>query len=143
MWQADHTLLDIIVLDDQGEPARPWLTIIIDDYSRAISGYFLSVQAPSAWQTALALHQAIWRKSDPTWTICGIPHVLYTDNGSDFTSTHIEQVCADLKIRLIFSLPGKPRGRGRIERFFPPSISACCQGSPAICQPVPRKFSQS
>jgi transposase len=28
------------------------------------------------------------------------------------------QVGADLKIRLIFSMPGKPRGRGRIERFF-------------------------
>jgi putative transposase len=30
----------------------------------------------------------------------------------------LEQVGADLKIRLIFSMPGKPRGRGRIERFF-------------------------
>ena len=30
----------------------------------------------------------------------------------------LEQVGADLKIQLIFSLPGKPRGRGRIERFF-------------------------
>jgi putative transposase len=27
-------------------------------------------------------------------------------------------VSADLKIRLVFSIPGKPRGRGRIERFF-------------------------
>ncbi len=50
--------------------------------------------------------------------VCGIPEVLYTDHGSDFTSRHLEQVGADLKIRLIFSLPGKPRGRGRIERFF-------------------------
>ena len=118
MWQADHTLLDITVMDEKGEPARPWLTVVMDDYSRAVAGYFLAFQAPSAWQTALALHQAIWRKTDPAWTICGIPHVLYVDNGSDFTSTHIEQVCADLKIRLVFSLPGKPRGRGRIERFF-------------------------
>ena len=50
--------------------------------------------------------------------MCGIPDVLYTDNGSDFTSQHLEQVSADLKIRLVFSIPGKPRGRGRIERFF-------------------------
>jgi len=48
----------------------------------------------------------------------GIPDVLYTGNGSDFTSQHLEQVGADLKIRLVFSSPGKPRGRGRIERFF-------------------------
>jgi putative transposase len=30
----------------------------------------------------------------------------------------MEQVAADLKIALIFSLPGAPRGRGKIERFF-------------------------
>lgn len=130
MWQADHTLLDIIVLDERGEAARPWLTVIMDDYSRAVAGYFLSFQAPSAWQTALALHQAIWRKTDPAWAICGIPHVLYVDNGSDFTSVHIEQVCADLKIRLIFSLPGKPRGRGRIERFFSTVNQSLLSGLP-------------
>jgi putative transposase len=118
VWQADHTLLDLLVLDDKGLPARPWLSVIIDDYSRALAGYFLSCNAPAALQTALALHQAIWRKSEPRWTVCGIPAVLYTDHGSDFTSRHIEQVCAALKIRLVFSLPGKPRGRGRVERFF-------------------------
>lgn len=118
LWQADHTLLDIWVLAENGQPARPWLSIILDDFSRAVAGYYLSFQAPSALQTALALRQAIWRKADPVWSICGIPAVLYTDHGSDFTSRHIEQVCAELKIQLIFSLPGKPRGRGRIERFF-------------------------
>jgi putative transposase len=30
----------------------------------------------------------------------------------------MEQVAADLKMRLVFSIPGKPRGRGRTERFF-------------------------
>jgi putative transposase len=60
----------------------------------------------------------MWRKEDPRWTVCGIPEVLYTDHGSDFTSRHLEQVGANLKIRLVFSIPGKPRGRGRIERFL-------------------------
>jgi putative transposase len=125
LWQADHTELDIMVLDEQGKPARPWLSVIIDDYSRAVAGYFLSLQAPSALQTSLALRQAIWRKAEPAWQVCGIPDVLYNDNGSDFTSQHLEQVCADLKIRMVFSLPGKPRGRGRIERFFR-TVNQCC-----------------
>jgi transposase InsO family protein len=47
-----------------------------------------------------------------------VPDILYTDNGADFTSKHLHQVAADLKIRLVFSIPGKPQGRGRIERFF-------------------------
>ncbi len=118
IWQADHTELDILVKDEKGNARRPWLTIVLDDYSRAVAGYMLSLAAPSAIQTALALRQAIWRKPQPGWHICGIPQVLYTDHGSDFTSQHIEQVTADLKIQLIFSAVGKPRGRGKIERFF-------------------------
>jgi putative transposase len=118
IWQADHTLLEIWVRHDDGSPVRPWLTVIMDDYSRAVAGFGLSFQAPSAIQTALILRQAIWRKSLPQWTITGIPETFYTDHGSDFTSEHLEQVSADLEISLVFSEPGMPRGRGKIERFF-------------------------
>jgi putative transposase len=117
-WQADHTPLDLWVLDEHGQPARPWLTVILDDYSRAVAGYSLSLHAPSALQTALALRQAIWHKADAHWRVCGIPGVFYTDHGSDFTSRHLEQVAADIEMRLIFSEKGEPRGRGKIERFF-------------------------
>jgi putative transposase len=118
IWQADHTELDILVRDDDGKTRRPWLTIVLDDYSRAVAGYLLSFEPPSAIQTALALRQAIWRKPQAGWHTCGIPQVLYIDHGSDFTSQHIEQVAADLRIRLVFSAVGRPRGRGKIERFF-------------------------
>ena len=43
---------------------------------------------------------------------------FYSDHGSDFTSQHLEQVSADLQMVLVFSEPGMPRGRGKIERFF-------------------------
>ncbi|UOR10997.1 Mu transposase C-terminal domain-containing protein [Halobacillus amylolyticus] len=118
IWQADHTLLDIWIWNEKEKPARPWLTIIMDDYSRAVAGYFLSFDAPSAIQTSLALHQAIWSKEDSRWRVCGIPSIFYTDHGSDFTSDHLEQVGADLRMQLIFSTVGVPRGRGKIERFF-------------------------
>lgn len=107
IWQADHTPLDIWVLDEQGKPVRPWLTVILDDYSRVVAAYRLSVQAPSALQTALTLREAVWRKSDPRWHVCGIPETFYTDHGSDFTSQHLEQVSADLKMALVFSMPGR------------------------------------
>jgi len=118
MWQADHTPLDVLLLNETGTPAKPWLTAIEDDYSRMIVGYRLSFQEATALTTALALRQAIWRKEDPRWHAYGIPTVFYTDHGSDFTSKHIEQVAADLPMELIFSQVGIPRGRGKIERFF-------------------------
>jgi DNA invertase Pin-like site-specific DNA recombinase/transposase InsO family protein len=76
LWQADHTELDVLVLDANGTAARPWLTTVIDDYSRAEAGYSVFLGAPSALHTSLALRQAIWRKSDPAWPVCGIPDML-------------------------------------------------------------------
>jgi putative transposase len=130
IWQADHTPLDLWILDEQGQPARPWLTVILDDYSRAVAAYRVSFQAPSALQTALTLRDAIWRKTDPRWHLCGIPDTFYTDHGSDFTSQHLEQVAADIKMQLVFSWPGVPRGRGRIERFFETVHQLCVSGLP-------------
>jgi putative transposase len=118
LWQADHTPLDVWLLDEAGKPAKPYLTAIEDDYSRAIVGYRLSFQPATALTTALTLRRAIWRKEDPRWSACGIPSVFYTDHGSDFTSKHMEQVAADLGMELVFSEKGAPRGRGKVERFF-------------------------
>ena len=118
IWQADHTCLDIWLVTEDGRTARPWLTAIEDDYSRCIAGYDVFFEHPRTLNTCLTLRQAIWRKSDPRWSICGIPQIFYTDHGSDFTSNHLEQVSADLKMQLIFSTVGMPRGRGRVERFF-------------------------
>ena len=118
IWQADHCLLDCWLKGTKDKLERPWLTVILDDHSRAVCGYLLSFDAPCSINTALAQHQAIWRKTDSQWHIQGIPSCFYTDHGSDFTSKRMEQVAADLKMQLIFSLPGRPRGRGKIERFF-------------------------
>ena len=118
IWQADHTELDLLILDANGATVRPWLTTVIDDYSRAVAGYRVFLGAPSALQTALALRQAIWRKPEPAWPVCGIPDVLYVDHGSDFTSHHLEQVAADLHFRLVYSTVGRPQGRGKVERLF-------------------------
>jgi len=118
MWQADHTELDVMILDEAGKPTRPWMTAILDDHSRAAAGYMVFLGDPNTAQASLALRQAIWRKEDPDWPVCGIPTILYVDHGADFISTHLSQVCADLRMQLIHSTAGKPRGRGKGERIF-------------------------
>ena len=118
LWQADHTLLDVLVLDEGGKSARPWLTTVLDDRSRAVAGYMVFLGAPCVLNTCLALRHAIWRKADPTWPICGVPDVLYVDHGSDFTSRHLDQVAADLRFRIVYSAVARPQGRGKVERLF-------------------------
>jgi putative transposase len=118
VWQADHTLLDILVVDESGKPARPWLTVILDDHSRAVAGCMAFLGAPSVLNTCLALRQAIWRKADPAWPVCGIPDALYVDHGADFTSSHLDQVAAALRFQVTYSAVGRPQGRGKIERLF-------------------------
>lgn len=118
-WQAAHTLLDVQILDAHRRPARPWLTVVLDDYSRAVAGYTLFLGAPSAERTVLALHQAVIAKGNPAWPVQGLPDVLYSDHGSDFTSSRLERVCLDTHVSLIHSrIGGVPQGRGKIERLF-------------------------
>ena len=118
LWQADHTMLDILVLGADGKPARPWLTVVMDDHSRAVAGYTVFLGTPSALNLSLALRHAIWRKADPAWPVCGVPDVLHVDHGTDFTSRHLQQVAADLRMRIVHSAVGRPQGRGKVERFF-------------------------
>ncbi|MBX9721656.1 MAG: DDE-type integrase/transposase/recombinase [Candidatus Obscuribacterales bacterium] len=67
IWQADHNFMDIFVWDDFGQAPKPVLTIILDDYSRAVTGYYLDFVPPSAQRTALALRQAIWHRKEANW----------------------------------------------------------------------------
>lgn len=132
IWQADHTELDLLILDANRAPARPWLTIVEDDCSRAVAGYTVFLGAPSSLNLSLALRQAIWRKTDPGWAVHGIPDVLYADHGSDFTSDHLAQVAADLHIELVHSTVGRPQGRGNwsgCSARSPPSCSRSCPGT--------------
>jgi transposase InsO family protein len=48
----------------------------------------------------------------------GIPKRFYTDNGAAFRSHHLRLVAAKLGVTLPHTPPYKPRGRGKIERFF-------------------------
>src|SRR5262245_26141565 len=134
MWQADHSLLDIWVRDGSGPLVRPWLTVIMDDYSRAIAGFRLSFQAPSAMQTALTLRQAIWRKSLPHWRIAGIPAVSIA-----ITATTSPPIIwgKSAPISTCHSCYPNPRCRGgaaKSNASFAPSTRCSCVDSPAIPQ---------
>ena len=79
VWQCDHTKIDILVVDQAGEVlGRPWLTIVVDTYSRCIIGLPLGFDAPSAQVVGLALRHAVLPKPYPAAYLChgALPKVL-------------------------------------------------------------------
>ncbi len=124
VWQCDHTKIDVLVVDQAGALlGRPWLTIVIDTYSRCIMGIHLGFDAPSAAVVCLALRHAILPKQyspaydlKESWGTYGLPQYLYTDGGKDLCSHHLEQVATELGI--VLCLRRKPADGGIVERPF-------------------------
>ena len=46
IWQADHTECDLWARRPDGVRDRPWLTLVVDDHSRAIAGFAFSFELP-------------------------------------------------------------------------------------------------
>lgn len=55
IWQVAHAQLPIRLAHEGGGTARPWLTVVMDDLSRAVAGYYLAFEPPSSLRTCLAL----------------------------------------------------------------------------------------
>jgi putative transposase len=89
--------------------AKALLFAFLDDHSRLIVGH--------RWgrhEDVLRLEAALRRGIAAR----GVPKRIYVDNGSPFVSHQLQRICAVLGIQLVHSRPGRPQGRGKIERFF-------------------------
>ena len=88
---------------------KTYLFAFIDDHSRALVGYRWGISEDTVRLEA-ALRSALAAR--------GIPRRCYVDNGSAFVSRQLLRAMASLNIALVHSRPGRPQGRGKIERFF-------------------------
>ena len=88
---------------------KTYLFAFLDDHSRAIVGHRWGF-AEDTVRLAAALRPALAAR--------GVPEYVYVDNGSAFVDSWLLRACAKLGIKLVHSAPGRPQGRGKIERFF-------------------------
>jgi putative transposase len=103
MWTGD-TLHGPVIAG-----GKSYLFAFLDDHSRAVMGARWAYH-DDVVRMAAAFRPALQRR--------GVPQAIYLDNGSPFVDAWLLRGCAVLGIRLIHSRPGKPEGRGKIERFF-------------------------
>lgn len=128
LWQIDHTIVDVIVVDEQFRRpiGRPVLTIAIDVCTRMVAGFHLSLEAPSSTSVGLCLLHSVYDKTawldergiDIPWPVAGLPEVLHCDNGADFRSRALADACREYGMKLLFRPPATPRFGGHIERLI-------------------------
>jgi putative transposase len=126
--QADHTPVDLIVVDEINRLSigRPWVTIIFDVATRAVFGFHATLEAPSVTSVAMALSMACVPKSkwlqalgiDLDWPMHGIPEVLHLDNASEFHGEALRIGCERYGIRLDYRPRGHVYTGGHIERYL-------------------------
>lgn len=107
LWMADF--LHGPKIREKGKKRKTYLHAIMDDATRYVvhAGFFTSENTEvmmTELMCSIRTH--------------GKPIRFYTDNGACYASKHLKFVCANLGIHLIHTPPGKPRGRGKVERFF-------------------------
>jgi putative transposase len=88
---------------------KTYLFAFLDDHSRLAVGYRFGF-AEDTVRLAAALRPALAAR--------GVPAGIYVDNGSAFVDAWLLRACAKLGVRLVHSQPGRPQGRGKIERWF-------------------------
>jgi putative transposase len=88
---------------------KTYLFAFLDDHARLLVGHRWGF-AEDTVRLAAALRPALAAR--------GVPDAVYVDNGSAFVDAWLLRGCAKLGVRLVHSTPGRPQGRGKIERFF-------------------------
>jgi putative transposase len=126
--QMDHTLVDIMVVDEiyRESMGRPWITVAFDIATRTVLGFVLSLNPPSAVSVGLALAMSAlpkeeWLKErdlDLKWPMFGLPKMLHLDNGTEFHSLALTRGCERYGISLEYRPPGRPHFGGHIERYL-------------------------
>lgn len=126
--QIDHTPMDIILVDDlhRRPIGRVWITFAIDVYSRMITGYYLSLDAPAGISVAMCVAHSVLPKENwliahgvtGEWPVWGIPKILHADNGPDFQSEDVKRSCSNIGIENQFRPVRRPRYGAHIERLM-------------------------
>ena len=125
--QIDHTLADVMIVDSEYRRSigRPWLSLAIDVATRAVLGFHVGLEAPSALAVALCIEHAALPKArlsapaafEATWIMFGLPKTIHVDNGPEFHGEALTRGCAEYGIRLAHR-PARPRFGAHIERLI-------------------------
>jgi len=107
----DHTQADIQLLSVEGcNLGKPWLTLIVDEYTGFILSAYLSFRNPNIASVMSSIRLMV--KDHGVF-----PEAVVVDGGKEFESVYFETLMASYRC-MIISRKGKPRAGGAVERSF-------------------------
>jgi putative transposase len=115
-WQyghIDHTQLDLeMVCAETGRRlGRPWLSLLLDAFSRRILAVYLTFDPPSYRSCMAVLVECVRRHQR-------LPDHILVDNGTEFRSTYFETLLAFYHVIKLARPTAQPRAGSLIERLF-------------------------
>ncbi|NTV62501.1 MAG: DDE-type integrase/transposase/recombinase [Oscillochloris sp.] len=115
-WEVthlDHTELEVqLVCSRTGQPlGRPWLTLLLDAFSRRVLALSLSFDPPSYRACMQVLRCCVQRHHR-------LPQTLVVDGGPEFASIYLETLLAQYEVTKKTRPVAKPRFGAVLERLF-------------------------
>ncbi|MBM7605938.1 transposase InsO family protein/23S rRNA pseudoU1915 N3-methylase RlmH [Metabacillus crassostreae] len=109
----DHTELDIeLICSRTGKNlGRPYLTLLIDAFSRKVLAFYLSFEQPSYRSCMMVFRNCVKRYNR-------LPQQIVVDNGREFHSVYFESLLAMYEREPRRRPPAQPRYGSILERLF-------------------------
>lgn len=143
--EMDHTQLDIYLLYDDTPivAGRPYLTILIDHFSRMVLGFQLSFENPSFGAASLAcinaylpktIHKDLGIQFD--WPAHGIPENTVIDNGKEFWGKNFQKIESEVGTRVQYCPIRKAWYKSCVERFYGTVRTRVTDGLPGTVKKI-------
>lgn len=108
LWQADIKYLMVLPETSKRKALQLYTSAFIDDATRSIVG--CRVYEKQDLHCVLDCFRHAMEEN-------GVPDAIFTDNGKQYISKQLNQVCAKLGIRLLHARPLHACSKGKIEAF--------------------------
>lgn len=130
-YEIDATTADIYLVSDDDQNrviGRPTLYILVDVFSRMVTGFYIGFEVPSYQTVINALVNAAMPKdqslkeigeTDPNlWPVNGLPEVLLADKGSEFFGEQSNNLLDIFTVHVENASAYRGDSKGIVERFF-------------------------
>ncbi len=109
----DHTQVDLeIVHSRTGKNlGKPWLSIMMDAYSRKVLAFYITLDSPSYQSNMMLIRECVRRFER-------LPQIIVTDNGKDFKSAYFQSLLSFCRVTYKLRPPHEARFGSVMERIF-------------------------